>query len=262
MYSVDVAEQGEAVPKYQRALREEDEYIRSRLAQLPPEAKVRKCTEMICHQINRSNRYATSEISDYVRRIIGGMTDDELAAMETAIPTYARKIEDKIKSLETNYREEQFGRWLDTGKIVCQESYALPNVITPADTIDSIPKSLYEAEKNDMNPEELEVLDVIVSLDNVKWWHRIIEKKDFRLNGFINHYPDFMVKTNSGRMVLIEYKGDDRDNSDSERKLKLGRQWQALTGSNYRYFMVFKNREFGINGAYTLDDFVRIMREL
>ena len=27
--------------------------------------------------------------------------------------------------------------------------------------------------------------------------------------------------------MLIEYKGDDRDNSDSERKLKLGRQWQA-----------------------------------
>ena len=27
--------------------------------------------------------------------------------------------------------------------------------------------------------------------------------------------------------MLIEYKGDDRDNSDSERKLKPGRQWQA-----------------------------------
>ena len=27
--------------------------------------------------------------------------------------------------------------------------------------------------------------------------------------------------------MLIEYIGNDRDNSDSERKLKLGRQWQA-----------------------------------
>ena len=89
-----------------------------------------------------------------------------------------------------------------------------------------------------------------------------IEKKGFRLNGFINHYPDFMVMTKSGKLVLIEYKGDDRDNSNSARKLKLGRKWQAQCGQEYRYFMVFKNRDFGIDGAYTLDRFVEIMREL
>ncbi len=33
-------------------------------------------------------------------------------------------------------------------------------------------------------------------------------------------------------------------------------------GDNYRYFMVFKNREFGIDGAYTMDQFMEIMREL
>ena len=138
----------------------------------------------------------------------------------------------------------------------------MPPVITPAETTDAIPKSLYEAEKDDMNNGEHELIDAVVALENVKWWHRIIERKDFRLNGFINHYPDFMVMTKSGKLVLIEYKGDDRDNSDSERKLKLGRQWQAQCGQNHRYFMVFKNREFRIDGAYTLDKFVEIMREL
>ena len=64
------------------------------------------------------------------------------------------------------------------------------------------------------------------------------------------------------KLVMIEYKGDNLDNSDSKRKLKLGRLWQAQAGPSYRYFMVFKNREFGIDGAYTLDDFVAIMREL
>ena len=182
--------------------------------------------------------------------------------METAIPTYAAKISKKIEGLEDAYREEQFLCWLDAGKIVCRESYALPPVITPAVTTDAIPKSLYEAEKDDMNPEEHELIDAVVALDNVKWWHRIIEKKGFRLNGFINHYPDFMVMTKSGKLVLIEYKGDDRDNSNSARKLKLGRKWQAQCGPEYRYFMVFKNRDFGIDGAYTLDQFVAIMREL
>ena len=74
------------------------------------------------------------------------MTADELAAMEAAIPTYAAKIQEKIKGLEDAYREDQFNHWLDSGKIICRESYELPNVITPADTIDSNPKSLYEAE--------------------------------------------------------------------------------------------------------------------
>ena len=262
MYRVDVEEKGEAVPKYKRADSELSEYIRNRLAQLPPEKKIQSCTNMLCAQINRNNRYAAAEISDYVRRIVAGMTADELAAMETAIPTYAAKIQEKIKGLEEAFREDQFLRWLDTGKIVCRESYTLRPVITPADTTDAIPKSLYEAEKNDMNSGEHELIDAVVALGNVKWWHRIIERNDFRLNGYINHYPDFMVMTNSGKLVLIEYKGDDRDNSDSERKLKLGRKWQAQCGQNYRYFMVFKNREFGIDGAYTMDQFVEIMKEL
>ena len=262
MYRVDVAETGEAVPKYRREDSELSEYIRARLAKLPPEQKIERCTSMICDQINRNNRYAASEIKDYVHRIVAGMTEDELAAMETAIPTYALKIAEKIKGLEDAYREQQFFRWLDTGKIVSRANYTLPQVITPADTIDSIPKSLYEAEKDDMNNGEQDLIDAIVPLGNVKWWHRIIERKDFVLNGFINHYPDFMIMTKSGKLVLVEYKGDDRDNSDSERKLKLGRSWAAQAGPNYRYFMVFKTRNFGIDGAYILDDFVRVMREL
>lgn len=209
------------------------------------------------YPISKNAPRATSK-----RRIVGGMTEDELAAMETAIPTYARIIESKIESLEEAYREEKFSRWLDSGKISCRGSYTLPSVITPADTIDSIPKSLYEAEKDDMNNGEHDLIDAVVALKNVKWWHRIIDRKGFRLNGFINHYPDFMVMMQSGKLVLIEYKGDDHDNSDSERKLKLGRLWQAQAGPGYRYFMVFKNREFGIDGAYTMDDFIGVMREL
>ena len=262
MYRVDVAETGEAIPKYKREDSELSDYIRARLAKLPPEQKVESCIRMIRDQLNRYDQYYAEDIEDYVRRIVAGMTEDEISAMETAIPTYTQKILEKIKGLEEIYREQKFFRWLDSGKIVCQESYALPQVITPPDTIDSIPKSLYEAEKNDMNNGEQDLIDAIVPLDNVKWWHRIIERKDFVLNGFINHYPDFMIMTESGKLVLVEYKGDDRDNSDSERKLKLGRSWAAQAGSNYRYFMVFKNRNIGIDGAYILDDFIKIMREL
>lgn len=262
MYRVDIQEQGEAVPKYKRASKNESEYIREYLAKLPQEKKVQQCTDMICHQINKNNRYATSEIEDYVRRIVQNMTEDELAAMETAIPAYAQKIQQKIASLEDDYREKQFYKWLDSGKVMCRHSYTLPNVITPADTTDAIPYSLYEAERNDMNNFENTLIDVVVGLDNIKWWHRIIDRKGLRLNAFINHYPDFMVMMKSDKLILIEAKGDYLDGDDSKTKLKLGRTWQAHAGQMYRYFMVFKDKELGMDGAYTLDKFVEVLKEL
>lgn len=262
MYRVDIQEQGEAVPKYKRASKDESEYIREYLAKLPQEKKIIHCTDMISHQINKNNRYATSEIEGYVKRIVQNMTEDELAAMETAIPVYARKIQQKIESLEDDYREKLFYKWLDSGKILCRDSYILPSVITPADTTDAIPYSLYESERNDMNHFENTLIDVVVGLDNVKWWHRIIDRKGMRLNAFINHYPDFMVMMKSGKLILIEAKGDYLDGDDSKTKLKLGRTWQAQAGRMYRYFMVFKDKELGIDGAYTLDKFVEVMREL
>ena len=113
-----------------------------------------------------------------------------------------------------------------------------------------------------MNQEERNLVDIVVGLGNIRWWHRIIERKGFRLNGSINHYPDFMVMTKARKLVLIEFKGDDRDNSDSKMKLELGRQWQAQAGPNYRYFIVFRNKDFNIGGAYRLDEFTEIMKEL
>lgn len=262
MYRVDIQEQGEAVPKYKRASKSESEYIREYIAKLPQEKKINHCTDRICHQINKNNRYATSEIEEYVRRIVQNMTEDELSAMETAIPVYARKIQQKIESLEDSYREKQFYKWLDSGKVMCRDSYRLPAVITPADTTDAIPYSLYEAERNDMNNFENTLIDVVVGLDNIKWWHRIIDRKGLRLNAFINHYPDFMIMMKSGKLILIEAKGDYLDGDDSKTKLKLGRTWQAQAGRMYRYFMVFKDKELGMDGAYTLDEFVKMLKDL
>ena len=190
------------------------------------------------------------------------MSDDELAMMETAIPVYAKKIQKKIDTLEETYRAAQFKKWLDSGKIVCKDSYAPAQIITPASTTDSLPYSLYEAEKDDMNNFERQVIDVVVGTDNIRWWHRIIERKDFRLNGYFNHYPDFMVMTKSGKLILIEAKGDYLDGDDSKLKLNLGRKWQEQAGRMYRYFMVFKEKELGMDGAYTLDELVDIMKEI
>ena len=189
------------------------------------------------------------------------MDKDGIAAMQSNVPSYAHKIKKKIERLEDEYREKQFFKWLDSGKVICREGYVFPEVITPAQAVDAIPYSLYESEKDDMNTFERHVLDVIVSLNNVRWWHRVIERKGFRLNGFINHYPDFIVMTEKGVLVLVEAKGDYLDGDDSKTKLALGRAWQTAAGGGYRYFMVFKEKDIG-KGSYKLDDFAEVMKNL
>ncbi len=54
--------------------------------------------------------------------------------------------------------------------------------------------------------------------------------------------PSFIFGTKNGKTILIESKGDDRDNSDSEFKLKVGKLWEAKAGAEYKYMMVFENK--------------------
>ncbi|MBO5639354.1 MAG: DEAD/DEAH box helicase family protein [Oscillospiraceae bacterium] len=262
-YRVDVADTGEeAIPKYVKITGADEEFYKKLLETFPNGDHQQHCASAIAHQVNKNDRLNTAEVEEYVKQVISNMTEEELSVMETSIPTYANKIREKIETLEEDFRQKKFSKWLDSGTITCEKVYRLADVITPAKTIDTIPKSLYEAEKDDLNTFERKVIDVVVSLGNVEWWHRIIERKDFFLNGWFYHYPDFMVMTKSGKLVLIEAKGDYLDGDDSRDKLELGRKWQQQSGKDYRYFMVFEKKVLGLDGSYTLDEFVEIMKKL
>jgi type III restriction enzyme len=133
-----------------------------------------------------------------------------------------------------------------------QPSFEFPEIITPSSNAPALPKSLYGTEAS-MGIFESRVINDIANLENIHWWHRNLSRgKGFRINGFINHYPDFIVKTKGGKVIMIETKGDDRDNSDSEFKLKLGKLWEAKCGSEFKYMMIFDNNP--IPGAERLSD--------
>lgn len=72
-------------------------------------------------------------------------------------------------------------------------------------------------------------------MDNVRFGH----KNQSRVGFCINHYPDFIVQLDSGIIVLLEMKGDDRDNSDSRAEIELGSTWTHKASEQYRYFMGF-----------------------
>ena len=146
MFEIDVESQGEAVPKYKKLSSLEDEYMRKLLAKLAPEEKIERCTKQICHEINRDNAFSTSEVENYVRRIIANMTEDELAALETSYITYATRIKEKIKTLREAYMQERFYDLIERDRVFTEGTYAFPMVITPSESTDKVPKSLYEAE--------------------------------------------------------------------------------------------------------------------
>ena len=82
--------------------------------------------------------------------------------------------------------------------------------------------------------------------------HLVILVYLLNLNGFVNHYPDFIIQTKSGKTVLLETKGD---HLDAEQKIRLGGLWASKAGNDYRYFMVYERRT--VDNAYKLEDFLK-----
>ena len=116
--------------------------------------------------------------------------------------------------------------------------------------------SLNEKEGH-MNMFEERVTNEIANMNNILFWSRNIEKRGFKINGFINHYPDFIIQTKSGKTVILETKGD---HLDAEQKIRLGGLWASKAGNDYRYFMVYDRRN--VDGAYKLEDFLNIMKNI
>ncbi|MBQ6960993.1 MAG: DEAD/DEAH box helicase family protein [Clostridia bacterium] len=233
------------------------QYVRS----CPPEKRKEECVNQIYKQMNRLDYLSADDLKKYIRRIVEQMSSDEVAQMESSLPSYAYKIKKKIESLLDVYREKLFMEKIVTQEITVEPFYHFPKGISPTSTMLPISKQLYTDEE-DVNDFERRVIMAIAGLDNIRWWHRNIDRQDFCLNGFINHYPDFIVRTVKGNIVLVETKGDDRDNSDSKAKLRLGLKWQELAGKGYQYFMVFDEKETGFEGAYRFGEFLDILIKL
>lgn len=72
----------------------------------------------------------------------------------------------------------------------------------------------------------------------------------------------FNGKTGSGKLFLIETKGDQLENSEPKEKAETGAKWAEMAGRMYKYYMVFETKNPGYNGAYSYEEFMRIVKEL
>ena len=258
---VDVRQSEGGLPKVFKMSSADQRYFKEYFNSLPPESRVRQCKDMMFSQLNKMNTVDAAELRTYIDLIVGSMDKTQLAAMEKAPLGYAAKIKAKIESLLTEHYKETFARWLETERIVCRPSYRLPVCIHPMDNTDMIGGSLYQAEE-DMNRLEQDLVMELTALPNVRWWHRNIVRHGFCINGFINHYPDIMLMTNSGKVILVETKGEHLKNDDSCDKIALGHAWRNATGSTFRYYMVFADDAEPLPGAVGMKQFVEIVKEL
>jgi type III restriction enzyme len=220
------------------------------------ESRVKNFTKRIMDIIGNLDPIPDKEIEKYINRILEDFDDEKFKNFASNEYTYIDKIKQRIKSLSETYAEKKFKDFLDTDKVLIKSSYRLPQNIMPGAVGIDLPKSLYEKEGN-MNGFEERVINEIGNMTNIAFWTRNIERKGFRINGFVNHYPDFIIQTKSGKTVLLETKGD---HLDAEPKIRLGRLWASKAGNNYRYFMVYERRT--VDGAYKLDDFLNIIKEI
>lgn len=220
------------------------------------DSRVKNFTKRLMDLIGNMLPIPDKEIEKYINRILEDFKDEQFSDLAANEYTYKDKIKHKIISLSEQFAEKKFKDYLDTDKVFIKPSFTLPKSISPGDTAKDITKSLYEKEGS-INGFEERVINEIANMPNIAFWTRNLERRGFRINGFINHYPDFIIQTKSGKTILLETKGD---HLDAEQKIRLGRLWASKAGNNYRYFMVYERRT--VDGAYKLEDFLNIIKDI
>ena len=259
---IDVREQDGGLPKVFKMESAEQRYFKEWFNNLPPESRVRQCKDMMFNQLNKLNMVDAAELKAYINRIVDDMDKAQLAAMEKAPLGYAAKIRAKIETLlEAHYRET-FEKWLETERIVCKPYFRLRPSIHPVTYTDIYARSLYVAEDGDMNKLEQKLVVELTALPNVRWWHRNIARQGFAINGFIKHYPDILIMTQSGKLICAETKGEHLKNEDSREKIALGQAWRTAAGKDFRYYMVFENEENLLPGAVSMSQFIDTVKAL
>lgn len=253
--------ENEFVPKSWLLNARQMDAFKSYIATLAPEGKISQLSAKIASSLSGLDCITQPMLVQYIKDVIGNLDSEKLSQLTDNLGSTIELFREKIRRMLSAYAATQFDKLRDMSEIRTREAHRLPKVINPS-PIDrhSISKSLY-TEEGSFNDFEAEVIRQVSALGNVEFWHRNLERgKGFYINGNINHYPDFIVRLKSGITVLIETKGDDRDNSDSEEKLRLGKAWETESGKLYRYYMVFDHND-NLDGAITLPELIdRISR--
>lgn len=187
---------------------------------------------------------SSSEMNQYIHKALTDLVKDQTIE-ELSLNRFRLKerIQEEIQVIIDAYAKENFDKLLSKGEIDTKSSFYTPEQTIAISRLSAehYQKHLFERASY-MNGGETDLAMRLDILENIEWWNRNREKEDFYLQGWRSgkFYPDFIIKTKSGKYIVAEYKGEDRlSNDDTGYKDELGKLWESLSGHN-RFFLISK----------------------
>jgi type III restriction enzyme len=107
------------------------------------------------------------------------------------------------------------------------------------------PGELRERKADGALTEEFQCAQFLDGLEEVDYWVRNLSRKpsSFRLQTSTDYfYPDFVCRLKDGRILVVEFKGGDKDKGwyaspDSEEKRLIGAIWEKRSGGRCMFIM-------------------------
>lgn len=115
----------------------------------------------------------------------------------------------------------------------------------------------YQTEKGAITEEYLcaEAIDKNI---NVSRWIRNVERGDYSFHlptSTGKFYPDFIVELTDGRILVVEYKGENlKTNDDTKEKAQIGRSWEKANAGKVLFLLATKEDELGRNVAQQINE--------
>ncbi len=188
---------------------------------------------------------SSTEMNQYLDKVLEHLSKTHTVE-ELSLNRFRLKeiVQEEIQKIIDAYAKNQFDKLLSKEDINAESSNYSPDqkILISRLSPELFQKHLFER-AGYMNGEETEFAMRIDVLENIEWWYRNREKEDFYLQGWRSgkFYSDFIIKTKSGKYIVVEYKGEDRlSNEDTEYKNELGKLWEKLSGEKNRFFLVGK----------------------
>jgi type III restriction enzyme len=260
IYAVDFNEQKKTATAQKVNKRAKDILVDTILSK-PKESQINQISSILVSKLGDMTPISQQELQKYVSRVFDNLSNEQIRDIVDNDFIYVKKIRDKISELTDEFAKERFRKLIDSNKIIVKENFEFPQSLSFLSPSTSISKSLYDREASMNNYEQSMIMEV-ASLENIVFWHRNhVRGKGFALNGFSsNHYPDFILYTKKGNIILLETKGDVYDNDDSKNKNILGKTWAEKAGDTFKYFMVFESKQ--VENTYTARSVIEVIKGL
>ena len=228
------------------------------------ERKTKIAVDAVIKSCDRFDFVENRDLKRYVGNVMSGFNQWQIEQLIDNPALVITRLREKILGLADQHRRERFEMFLNAGRLEAFEAYHFPERVDAMGWMENAEKALYTGEEPG-NELERELVRRLTGIESIRWWHRNPGKQwgGFCINGPLNaHYPDFIVRTNRGKIILIETKGAHlKGNDDTQYKQRIGQAWANMAGPNYLYFMVFADdSEMGnLTGVISMSQLIQTL---